>query len=943
MRKRPSASGSAAASVSSIDQHDAVQLKKHASIGKKKRSERGRSSVSIPVWNLFILLAGVLLLRSSWFNGADVAIDSVSEEENVAVFMDWFRAAGGNVSGKIAIETFAEMGRGVVALDSVQENDELLFVPTNVIICYDTIAKEWSSEPKLKKKLTKLESDQEELLTAFLLLEQAKGQASRWAPYLRLLPSFSSRNEVASPLLFASEEDVNALQDERMIKAAQSERQRAKKAHGRFKRLFHSFVDDESMKLSRYAWTRFLVNSRAFSIRGQRVLVPFGDIFNGNPDDDARQHDNGQRFLKFHDLQPEGMTIRADRGTPSGTQLFEDYGDNSNYVYFLHHGFLMEDRGFDCGAFRFPSLAEAFTQVEDNSEQTEILASKSRVLSRIRVDDAPLACISRAGKLEDPGLVRIFAALYYMDAEQAAACNNAEAFSECFPPELMSEFNAKPGQQEIALLLNAVKQQQERYPTSLRQDLATFNELNEVAVPRTNKHSVAFRLSRKQILRDAQAILEQQLQHLEGEAKAHDNEASLDFAKEVEIEEAGSGNSKLERFRNWIARHHFPVNHLELRYINEAMGYGTFAAKPLTTGDMYLKVPVQVVMNVRSAVRSRWVSQTILELQKQRADVPREEMLLLLHLLEEKFGPKHLQSRWKPYLDMLPLLDDQDNTLGSPLFYDEDGEELKVLEGTDLLPLVTKYRQRVAQSYAVLSDHLKRSGHAETFEWLTERRFRWANAMLDSRSIWWNSQRHLVPLLDMVNCQELDSQHKPHHTNLDASGRLAITEASWGFEAGQQVVENYAQPNYIYLLYHGFVLDINSHDCAHFHLELPAATRQRAFSALLASLELYSWTPDVCVSRSDNQSVLRFSKIALLVSDPNEALQRLGSTADAIASVPPQAAASALELVEERRNRLQSTSAETLTPTDSRTQSIVKFRQLQLHHLETLYDKLQDI
>ncbi|KAG1688442.1 hypothetical protein DVH05_003647 [Phytophthora capsici] len=907
MRRRPSAQSA----VSSVD--DATPLKRTAFVTKKKRLRSNRSSVFIPVLSLFILLTGVLLLRFSWFSSAGNDTSS-SEKEKVAVFMDWFHSAGGTVSDKIAIEVFPEMGRGIVALQAVKESDELLFVPKDIIICYDTIAKEWKAESKLRNKFAKLENDQDELLTAFLILEQAKGQASRWAPYLQLLPSFASRNDVASPLLFDTEEDIEALQDERMIQSAKAERQRATKAYSRFKRLFHSVLDGNSLILPQYLWARFLVNSRAFSIRGQRVLVPFGDIFNGKPDSEARQHDNGQRFLEFHDLKTEGMTIRADRDTPSKQQLFEDYGDNSNYVYFLHHGFLMSDGGFDCASIRLPPLAEG---------QGDVLAVKSRVLSRIRVEDAALACISRNGKPEDSGLVRIYTAVFNMGVEQTAACNNAESFSECFPPEVMLDFDAEPGYQEVSLLLGSVRRQQERYPTTLEEDLTLFHGLSELE---SKKHAVAFRISRKRILDDARTALEKQLKLFEEEPDMELNEDPI----ELEEGTTDSETKKLEQFQRWITRHPFPINHLELRYINEAVGYGTFATKSLSAGDLYLKVPVQIVMNVRSAVKSRWVSETILKLQKQRADIHREEMLLLLHLLEEKFGPNRLQSHWKPYLDMLPVLNDF-TALGSPLFYYEDGEQLKLLEGTDLLILVTNYRHRVDRVYSVLSDHITSA------EWLTERRFRWANTILDSRSIWWNSQRHLVPLLDMVNCQELNSDHKPHHTKLDSSGRHAETKASWDFEAGQEVVENYAQPNYIYLLYHGFVLDSNTHDCAHFHLELPVTARQRAFSVLLGNLEIYSWTPDVCVTPNDAQNVAKFAKIAFLVSDPKKALKLLGNAA---ISTPPQAIASALQLVEKRLERLQSSEAKTFATADFRTKSILKFRLQQLQHLNELRENL---
>ncbi|KAG6590840.1 Histone-lysine N-methyltransferase setd3 [Phytophthora cinnamomi] len=911
MRKRSSAA--AAAAVASIDQKDATQLKGSARIGRKKekRPLRSVSRANAVFWGLVTLLAGVLLLRSPMFKGFPL-----TEEEKVAKFVDWFLAAGGNVSNKIAIQTFPGMGRGVVALQDVEESDELLFVPTSVIICYDTIAQEWNSRPKLKKNLERLRQDQEELLTAFLMWEQA--------------------NDVASPLLFSSDEEVEALQDERMIKAARAERQRAKKAYGRFKRLFRYPMGDKDMDLSRYLWVRFLVNSRAFSIEGQRVLVPFGDIFNGKPDDETREHDNGQRFLQFHDLQPTGMTIRADRGTPSGEQLFEDYGDNSNYVYFLHHGFLMGDGGFDCAAFRLPPLAEAHGQNEKDTEQAETLADKTRVLSRIRVDDAPLACISRSGKLEDSGLVRIYTALYNMDAAQAAACNDAEAFSECFSPELMSNMDAEPGSQEITLMLNAIRSQLERYPTTIEDDRRALDQNDDIAKSSDNKYAVAFRLSRKEILHEVRVVLEQQLQLFEIETEADDNKLSMG----LELNEVNEGSSKLERFQRWIARQHFPVNYLELRFVSEAVGYGTFATKLLSTGDAYLKVPVHAVMNVHSALKSPWIRQTMHELQKKRAGVARDETLLLLHLLEEKFGPSRLKSRWKPYLDMLPDLDNPDNTLGSPLFYKKDGEQLKALEGSGLMALVTNYRSRVSQVYAVLFGSLKRLAHDKTLIWLTERRFRWANAMLDSRSIWWNSQRHLVPLLDMVNCQELHSEHKPHHTNLDSTGRHAVTKASWDFKAGQEVVENYAQPNYIYLLYHGFVLGANSHDCAHFHLEIPPPARHREFAPLLRTLEIYSWSTDVCVSSTDDQKkLIKFTNTALLVTDPKEALQHLRNSATWTQTASKQAISSALVLVDGRLAQLQASSTATET-SDFRTQSIHRFRQQQLQQMVTLRSTL---
>ena len=89
----------------------------------------------------------------------------------------------------------------------------------------------------------------------------------------------------------------------------------------------------------------------------------------------------------------------------------------------------------------------------------------------------------------------------------------------------------------------------------------------------------------------------------------------------------------------------------------------------------------------------------------------------------------------------------------------------------------------------------------------------WAATILDSRSIWWDGIRHLVPLLDLINCKELTDKNAIHKTELDDSMANAITRSPDDFQENEQVFENYGQPNHIYFMYHGFVLESNSHDC----------------------------------------------------------------------------------------------------------------------------------
>lgn len=106
----------------------------------------------------------------------------------------------------------------------------------------------------------------------------------------------------------------------------------------------------------------------------------------------------------------------------------------------------------------------------------------------------------------------------------------------------------------------------------------------------------------------------------------------------------------------------------------------------------------------------------------------------------------------------------------------------------------------------------------------------WATAILDSRSIWWDSQRHLVPLLDLINCKEGPDARRVHSTGLDDAGLNAVTRAGWHFPKGSQLWENYGQPNHIYFAYHGFSMQPNSHDCVEVVLDVasidPAAAER---------------------------------------------------------------------------------------------------------------------
>ncbi|CAN0196445.1 unnamed protein product, partial [Discosporangium mesarthrocarpum] len=179
---------------------------------------------------------------------------------------------------------------------------------------------------------------------------------------------------------------------------------------------------------------------------------------------------------------------------------------------------------------------------------------------------------------------------------------------------------------------------------------------------------------------------------------------------------------------------------------------------------------------------------------------------LLIMLLVETFI-RGDNSHWYPYLRLLP----RPPELNSPLFFTQ--EEVEMLKGSDVLGAATRYRRAVLGGFEGKYRGLQVFGPGV----ITLERYLWATAILDSRSIWWGGTRHLVPMLDLVNCGQGPLETRVHSTTTDFRG-AAITHAAWAFKKGQQartlsqVLEDYGQPNHIYFLYHGFSLADNKHD-----------------------------------------------------------------------------------------------------------------------------------
>jgi len=180
-------------------------------------------------------------------------------------------------------------------------------------------------------------------------------------------------------------------------------------------------------------------------------------------------------------------------------------------------------------------------------------------------------------------------------------------------------------------------------------------------------------------------------------------------------------------------------------------------------------------------------------------------------------------SRWWPYLRSLPDRTD----LNVPLVYSET--ELDELRGSEVLEYVMEYRRGVVEKYRVVRERVF-DVYPDTFpiDTYSLDTYLWGTVMIESRSIRWNDQHHLVPLMDLANCattsrsSESESSQRRRRRDVVEEDGLVRFRTHRAFEPGEMLDETCDMANWESFLYHGFVTTngANPYDCVRVRLAL---------------------------------------------------------------------------------------------------------------------------
>eukprot|EP00941_MAST-03F_sp_MAST-3F-sp1_P002955 g2955.t1 len=269
-----------------------------------------------------------------------------------------------------------------------------------------------------------------------------------------------------------------------------------------------------------------------------------------------------------------------------------------------------------------------------------------------------------------------------------------------------------------------------------------------------------------------------------------------------------------KNFNNWIDENGGKEwSKIELAEI-PGFRMGTIAREDIAVDDEYLRIPWKIVINEEAIFKSD-VGDKFKGLKaKYNLDIGK---LLLFFILHEMHRPLDNPSFWKPYIDTLP------GSFNIPMYW--TAEDLAELNGTGIPEEVKKYRKKVETSWEKFKTIVKDNDFPEGLESALDfDLYLWANALLDSRTIWINGRhRCFLPMLDMVNNK--DHESRVHHTQKrEVRGGAAetVTKSIWAVKKGEQLFENYGSSNYHNLLFHGFILDpVNSFDSVEFELPRP--------------------------------------------------------------------------------------------------------------------------
>lgn len=521
---------------------------------------------------------------------------------------------------------------------------------------------------------------------------------------------------------------------------------------------------------------------------------------------------SGEFFLKYHILGDQVISIRADRFCDVDDELYEDYGDSNDDIYLLYHGFVPESNSFRCIDLRTPRFADLKKEVK---ELLQVMAVDMTTASHS-------SCVTSNGWLGDRQLV-IYSSMSMNDTErincrQVVHENKGKwnaIFEACGYSTVIQEIKAYLQSNEAPLseLTTRTLQIIRKY-LSVAPSFTFYGSIDEdeEEIRKTDRPlPIQYRLNFKRLWLEICDLYQAKCP-----LRSFNSRKYYTFEDDSNV----PLKKKLKLFNQWFQKHAPSVQMVEA-VADATYRISVRATQDIHTGEAYLGVPTKLIIDKDKAEDDPEMGGFLTVLKKMRGP-PDNFHKLLMYLMYQRFilGPN---SKYWPYLRLLP----SPERLDVPGMWPVETIESRIYPSAMMKPLIKENKDTLRTFSSIVNiTEVLLFFPPEVF---TFENYNWAKMIINSRSIWWDGERHLVPMLDFINHAEGPDPKKVHSTRLDNSKKFAVTNAcmvsfsshdvylitfyylAWAFAKGEPVFENYGQPNHVYYTYHGFVMKRNYH------------------------------------------------------------------------------------------------------------------------------------
>ena len=291
---------------------------------------------------------------------------------------------------------------------------------------------------------------------------------------------------------------------------------------------------------------------------------------------------------------------------------------------------------------------------------------------------------------------------------------------------------------------------------------------------------------------------------------------------------------KYQRFTAWAKNSGAFFPKLKIGQCPVSGRRGLFASSSILPGEVAILVPASMgLFSLQAEARlGSWVSEL--------SDVERLIALLVSEISEPR-------SFWRPYLEILPSLDDLDAAFLWPK------NITSILKGSAALSYITYIEAGLESAAANVCSAASRSSRfALRMLACDSSLLRWAHAVVRTRSLEGSDGRGamLLPLLDLANHAPLAP---PMYLPFANGTGMAGLVTSDGVAVGGEILVRYEESSNANLLAtYGFVVPANPHDCVVVLGHLPPSPGRAAISGMPARSQASSDAVEKTAGRLDD-------------------------------------------------------------------------------------------